>query len=1027
MVQLWNEKNGIQLARLDERTTYNIPLPLTDSLITITKIISGEIPRGMRLSNNAIVGTPFEVARTTNFEFVIRATSGQNISDRTFSIVVDGSDNPVWVTPEGALPVNPNNLYFILDNTPIDFQLRAMDSDLPAGDNIEYFIADGDGELPPGISLTRSGKLVGIVDPILALDLEAGEGGFDSNPYSKFPLDFGINKSVLGIDSFFYDFTVYDFGVEAKTPRKLNRNYEFIVTATDNTGFTKRKFRIFVVGDDFLRADNNIMKSDTGLYTADSTFVRKPIWLTPGNLGVRRASNFVTLYLDVLDPNTLTGVVYYTLEKLNLDGSISELPPGLALDNETGEIAGTIPYQPAVSKDYNFTVTAKRFNTEFGTVVVTGQYYEDTLSGKNSLKLFKLPTTLNDSINDLYSLIGRPISISNNEYTVINVDDSNPEYDILYLDRVLLPISNISSLVLNRTSTARNYFFANSLDYNSREFYKGKKLNITDVTSYVIEDVYPYVEWTIRPAVGSNTVSLTAGGNIKTVLETLLANNSQPAYVTTDVAGNTAGTVTLLIPSTATNRNTNYIKSLFISNSSSDIVLERVADVERVQLDTQIVGSFLASRVFRFAVTMGGSFEEIFNVAETESYQTSKTFTISVLGEVESTIKWITPESLPELTAGRVSTISVKATTTLVDSVLKYNLLSGNLPPGITLRQNGELSGSVRQFQTERGVGITYFDSDNTTFDDDTTEFDRVFTFTVIARDRFGFSASTRTFTIHVLDDDKTVYSNIYVRPMLKESQRVMYERFINNSRIFVPEYLYREGDPEFGLQRDLKALIFAGIESKNINEFVAATARNHRKKNFYIGEVKTAFAKNPGSDEVVYEVVYLELIDPQQPKIGKTATSFKAKTPNKITVDSLRYSKDTPNQPFKYRPVPENTITIDSTAVRIDQTTNSLLYISNLQNMRERIKAVGSASRDFLPLWMRTQQNVKDQLTRFVPAIPICYTVPGRSSFIVENILNNGFDFKEINYEIDRYIITNTLNNINEQYVLFANYKFNV
>ena len=840
-------------------------------------------------------------------------------------------------------------------------------------------------------------------------------------------MDFGIKKSVLGIDSFFYDFTVYDFGVDAKVPRKLNRNYEFIVTATDNVSFTKRKFKIYVVGDDFLKADNSIMQADTGLYTADNTFVRKPIWLTPSNLGIRRASNFVTLYLDVLDPNTLSGIIFYTLEKTNIDGSASVLPPGLALDTATGELAGVIPYQPAVTKDYNFTITAKRFNTELGTVAVTGQYYEDTFAGKNNVKVYKLPNTLNDSIDDLFSLVGRSISLEGNEYTVTSVDDTNEDYDVLFLNRVLQPITAISSLVVNRTATATNYFFSNSLDYNSREFYKGKKLNINDITSYEIDNVYPYVEWTVRPVVGSSSVSLASGGDIETTLEALLSDSIHPAYVTTNVSGTSAGTVTMMLPATATNRNTNYIRSLFVSSSSGNVILEKIAEVERVQLDIPIVGSFISSRIFRFGLIAGGSFEEIFNVAETESYKTSKTFKISILGEVESTISWVTPELLPDLTAGRLSTLSVKANTTLVDSVLKYNVVSGNLPPGIQLKQDGELAGSVRQYQNERGVGLSYFDAGSTTFDEATTEFDRVFTFTVIARDRFGFSASTRTFTINVLDDDKLVYSNIYIKPMLKESQRILYERFINNSRIFVPEYLYRGGDAEFGLQRDLKALVYAGIESKNINEFIAATARNHRKKNFYLGEIKTAFAKNPGSNDVVYEVVYIELVDPQQSKTGKTATSFKTKSPNKITVDSLRYSVDTPGQPFKYRPIPENTITIDSTAIKIDQNTNSLLYISNLQNMRNRIQDVGNNSKDFLPLWMRTQQSSKEQLTRFVPAIPICYTIPGGSEFIVQNILNSGFDFKTINYEIDRYIISNTLNNINEQYILFANYKFNV
>jgi hypothetical protein len=253
----------------------------------------------------------------------------------------------------------------------------------------------------------------------------------------------------------------------------------------------------------------------------------------------------------------------------------------------------------------------------------------------------------------------------------------------------------------------------------------------------------------------------------------------------------------------------------------------------------------------------------------------------------------------------------------------------------------------------------------------------------------------------------------------------VSYERFINNSRIFVPSYLYRPGDNEFGLQRELKCLVFGGIETKNIENYVAAVAKNHTKKKYMLGDVKTAFAKNPGSNTVVYEVVYVELHDPLMPKSGTTRTTFRANSPNKITVDSLRYDGNTGLEPFKYKI--DNTITVDSDAVKIDQTTNSLLYISNLQNMRKRIREIGVDSGDFLPLWMRTQQNAKSQQTRYVPAIPICYTIPGKSGTIVENIKNSGFDFKTINYEIDRYIVNTTLEDTGEKIILFANYKFNV
>jgi hypothetical protein len=1028
MTKLWSVDTGTELARIDERISQNIVLPLIYPSETTTAVISGALPPGLRLVNNTIKGSAFEVARSRRFEFVIRAIRNNIISDRTFTIIVDGADYPVWITPSGLLPVNPNKLNFILDNTPVDFQLTAIDADLPTGESIEYFISEGDGELPPGIKLTNDGRLTGVVDPILALDLEGGDGGYDTSPYSKYPWDFGVSQSSEGIDSFFYDFTVYDYGVTARVPRKLNRNYEFIVTATDNVSFTKRTFRIYVVGDDFLKADNNIMKAANGLFTVDGTFVRKPIWLTSGNLGVRRANNFVSLYLDVLDPNTLTGSIFYQLSQINNDGTPSVLPPGLTLDTANGEIVGYIPYQPAITKEYKFTVVAKRFNPGLGLVSVVGTYYEDVLVGKNSIKVYKLPTTTTDGIDDLYSLVGRIISIENKEYTVVSVDNTNIDYDLITLGTPLVTAYTAQPLVVERPAAAQNYFFVNELSENSTTFYKDRSLNISNLEKYKITDNYPYVEWEIRPAAGASYIvrSPNSGADIETTLEALLGITGRDAYVTVTKNNlNQATLVKLLLPATATNRNSNYIQSLFASNNSNSIRIAKLTTVNRILIDTPIVSSFQTGRTFSLAVLSDNSFEENFNVAELETYETAKTFTLSVLGEVESTISWITGTDLGKIVAGRGSNLSVVASTTLVDSTLRYNLVSGKLPNGMKLSQYGELTGFPRQYVTNDGKGLTYFDSGNTSFDNGVSTFDRKYTFTVLVRDRFGFSASAKTFTITVTDDDKNKYSNIYMRPYLVQSQRVLYERFINNSRIFVPSYLYRPGDTEFGLQRELKCLVFGGIETKNVENYVAAVAKNHTKKKYLLGDVKTAFAKNPGSNDIVYEVVYVELHDPLMPKSGTTRTTFRATSPNKITVDSLRYDANTGLEPFKYKI--DNTITIDSDAIKIDQTTNSLLYISNLQNMRKRIREVGDASGDFLPLWMRTQQSPKSQQTQYVPAIPICYTVPGKSAAIVENIKNSSFDFKAINYEIDRYIVNTTLEDTGEKIILFANYKFNV
>ena len=102
------------------------------------------------------------------------------------------------------------------------------------------------------------------------------------------------------------------------------------------------------------------MQVGTGTFQADITHIRVPIWITPGDFGFRRANNYVTLVLDIIDPNTISGVVSYYLKSTNDDGSPSILPPGLELDTTSGEIAGRVPYQPAITKEYNFTVAAQR-------------------------------------------------------------------------------------------------------------------------------------------------------------------------------------------------------------------------------------------------------------------------------------------------------------------------------------------------------------------------------------------------------------------------------------------------------------------------------------------------------------------------------------------------------------------------------------------------------------------------------------------------------------------------------------------
>lgn len=1284
----WTVLTGYDLGTVSERSAVNIPLPLqTTSGVTVT-LISGSFPPGCRLENYTIKGFPFEVNKTTEYEFVLRASTTEGISDRTFKLTIEGPDVPVWQTPAGLLSLtagstgqywidtrntrwgiyatngtnnfseaaivvydtipsqgtgsngdygfivneeqfyykfnnkwnrmttatlqaqigadislfvgatvpNPNIIdfwfntnknnngfdlkikkfngnnetwepqsytvgltaplsyvdgslwiqtfansisfvvkrynsienawevlnveygvvppdrrnksFFVLDNTIVDFQLQAIDSDLRAGQNLLYYIADGDGELPPGLKLSTSGKISGIIDPLLSLDININPG-YDNNLFDAGVYDLGMVDN-NGYDSYFYDTQFYGFFTPTRRPKKLNRYYNFTVTVADDISETKRDFQIYVVGDDFLRADNTIMTAGTGIFTADATFLRKPIWLTPSNLGVKRADNYITAYLDVFDPNSILGVVTYILRPFNDDGTESLLPPGMTIDNTTGEIAGRVGYQPAISKEYRFTVEAFRSNSDLDVNEININVYEDTLSGKTALKIFKLPTGLDDGLDDLQSLVNQNIEIENYNYTVVSTSDANPLFDVLNLDRPLEPTYRANVLTIYETAVpGQNYFYVNELLDTDTNFYLNKKLNFTSTESYLFNDIKRY----LRYSIGLESGGITLGFNYNIAEldeipgETLSAalirywsnddrNNVKIAPSDIRIISETPDSIEFDIPANSLTRNRNFMRDLFHSEESSAIVFaDKSNEFHKMYLNTVLTRTLAQNNQYSLGVPGNTLIIKRLAVANNEIVSTVKTFSITILGEVDSTISWITDAQLPTQFANRVSYLKLEAQTNLVDSLLRYDLISGRLPFGLTLKRDGEIVGKVNQFASGNQLGLTTIDNRTTTFDGSSTTYDRKYTFTVLARDRFGFAASAKTFSFDVIDIDDKIYSNVYMQPFIKSTQKNIFETFINNYNIFTPEYIYRPSDNNFGIQKTLRTLAYAGIETKSLGAFATVVAKNHKKKRFKFGELKTAVAKQPGTNNVVYEVVYVDIIDPAESTEDRTRLSFSIKNPNSIKINQVRLeikddvtsaeegvdfftitpregnpikiradignitvltrndsflisaggqleiilrsdvisvvrssslTSNTSGDPFRFRSK-QPVITADSNAIRASQSKDILKYITNISNMRQRISELGVNERQFLPLWMRTSQGSEIEEIDYVSAMPICYCKPGTAQFIKENIINSGFNFNQIDYEIDRYIVDKTTESETEQFILFPNYIFNV
>lgn len=364
MAVIWVTPAG-SLGTFVERYSLDIPLEANSSQGPISfSLLAGTLPRGLKLINGRIVGSPVEVITWTVSKFVVRASDGVDIEDRTFSMSVDGSDSPKWVTKEGFLNVGPAEAYFVLDNSYIDFQLEAYDPDVIAGDVLEYYVTPMGGQLPPGLTLSKTGRIYGFTDPIFSVEYNGNAtGSYDTAAFDVTPLD-KMEVRSNGFDNYTYDNVTYDYSEPSQIPRRLSRFYSFVVTVTDGRNETRRLFKIWVVTEEFLKADNSIVQVDTNVFQADASSNRNPLWITDAYLGRHRANNYLTIFLDVYRAPGITGTLVYFLEASNPDNTTSALPPGMTIDQTTGEIAGRVPYQAAVTKNYKFTISAVNFLTD---------------------------------------------------------------------------------------------------------------------------------------------------------------------------------------------------------------------------------------------------------------------------------------------------------------------------------------------------------------------------------------------------------------------------------------------------------------------------------------------------------------------------------------------------------------------------------------------------------------------------------------------------------------------------------------
>jgi len=410
---IWETLAG-DLGTIQEGKFYQLTLtayeegssPKSSSTLYYT-MIAGELPSGIQCTRTGLIegvpkavssvqGVPTEVGENVTSKFTVRVfTENEDesifrVADRTFTVTVTGQDIPQWSTAAGSLGT-------FIDGQSFSKQLEYQDPD--PGQTVTTNLLSGN--LPPGITLSGTGLLSGVLLPVVELPDDALPG-YDVTPFDKYGLDIATRSS--------------------------SQNYQFTIEVTDGKDSNVRTWTMYVHSRDDITADSDSITADDTFFLAGISAKRTPYLTTPSaDLGTVRHDNFYAYKFSAIDTDgdpleysitTGEGLGFDATDarydEFFFDRGTLSLPPGLAIEPTTGWFYGYIPNQGLTEATYTFGIQVKKRDDP--TIISPLTFFTIKIIGEIDTEVtWTTPTTTDGTTTNI---IGK---INNGEISKLNV------------------------------------------------------------------------------------------------------------------------------------------------------------------------------------------------------------------------------------------------------------------------------------------------------------------------------------------------------------------------------------------------------------------------------------------------------------------------------------------------------------------------------------------------------------------------------------------------------------------------------
>ena len=335
------------LGTIPEGVFYSVPLVASAAETVYYQLIAGRLPPGIQINETGILsGNPQAIATVQGVPLDVTTDTISQFAVRAYTATKQLADRTFTITVTGQTTVVWTTPSGSIGPYYDGVQISGLVVDYSNPDiysiNVITLIA---GALPPGLTISSAGVISGYIIP-------------DVNTHTT------------------------------KT------TYSFTLKVSNGVSSDVRAFSILVYARSTMTADNTQLTADDTFVTADVTPVQPPIITTPtGSIGSTRSDNFYAFQFTGLE---FDGNAFQFI-------SITDLPPGLTLDPNSGWLYGYIPFGGVLAADYSFTLIAwqstdhdNRSGEYDYTLTITGPVNSDVdwLTPSSAVERAKNPSSL---------------------------------------------------------------------------------------------------------------------------------------------------------------------------------------------------------------------------------------------------------------------------------------------------------------------------------------------------------------------------------------------------------------------------------------------------------------------------------------------------------------------------------------------------------------------------------------------------------------------------------------------------------